>query len=38
VSALVGFVQQRVPPEPSLAVTVDLGGGETVLVEFGDFR
>jgi PKD repeat protein len=38
VSALVGFVQQTVPPEPSLAVTVDLGGGETVLVEFGDFR
>lgn len=38
VSALVGFVQQTVPPEPSLAVTVDLGGGETVLVEFGNFR
>lgn len=38
VSALVGFVHQTVPPEPSLAVTVDLGGGETVLVEFGDFR
>ena len=38
VSALVDFVLQYVPSEPSMAVAVDLGGGETAGVEFGNFR
>jgi PKD repeat protein len=38
VSALVDFVLRNVPPEPSMAVTVSVGGGETTQVEFGNFR
>ena len=38
VSALVDFVRQNVPAEPSLVVTVDLAGGQTAQVEFGDYR
>lgn len=38
VSSLIDFVLRTVPTEPSLAVPVALGGGETVEVEFGNFR
>lgn len=38
VSSLIDFVLRTVPTEPSLAVTVQVGGGQTAEVEFGNFR
>jgi PKD repeat protein len=38
VSAFADWIQRQVPAEPSLAVTVDWAAGDSVRVDFGNFR